>query len=54
MANSAKINGDRVAIEKFVKSITEKNYAEANKYLKVAVEEKLKAKIAAAAKEINI
>jgi len=40
----------KLTINKFVKAISEKNYAEANKYLKSAIEEKIKAKISEAAK----
>ena len=40
-------------IEKFIKCISEKNFAEGNKYLKAVVEEKLKARIANAAKKLS-
>jgi hypothetical protein len=40
-------------IEKFIKCISEKNFAEGNKYLKTVVEEKLKARIANAVKKLS-
>ena len=41
------------AILNFVKNVNEKNYAEANKYLQVALETKMKDRISAIAKEIG-
>jgi len=40
----------KLEISKFVKAISEKNYAAANKYLKNAIHEKLKQKISQVAK----
>jgi len=42
----------KTTIKKMIRSISEKNFAEANKYLKSAVETILKEKIAAAAKKV--
>ncbi len=41
---------EQKALTGFIKSLMEKNYAEANKYLKIAVHSKLKSKIEACAK----
>ena len=41
------------AIVNFVKNVNEKNYAEANKYLQVALEEKMKDRISSIAKKIG-
>ena len=41
-------------IEKFIKCIAEENYAKAHKYLKLVLEEKLKARIAKAVRTQRI
>ncbi len=48
MTNSA----SKENIVKFIKNISEKNFAEANKYLKNAVNEILKSRIADAVKKV--
>jgi hypothetical protein len=37
----------------FIKNMTEKNYAQANKYLQVSLEDKMKSRIEGAAKKIG-
>jgi hypothetical protein len=49
-AAKSKIN-ESSEIVKFLRSISQKNYSEANKYLQNVIESKLKAKMASALKE---
>jgi hypothetical protein len=49
-AAKSKIN-ESLEIVKFLRSISQKNYSEANKYLQNVIESKLKAKMASALKE---
>lgn len=44
---------EEAAIPMFIKSLAEKNYAEANKYLQAAVENKLRGRIANTAKKLG-
>ena len=46
------VSNGKPEIVNFVKSMTEKNYAEANKYLQAAIEQKAKQKIRNAVQEI--
>jgi len=50
MHNTDNNNNTKLNISKFVRAISEKNYAEANKYLKNAINEKIKTKISKIAK----
>lgn len=50
MQNTNNSNSIKLNINKFVKAISVKNYAEANKYLKNAINEKIKTKISKVAK----
>ena len=51
MSDTSNHQTGRSNILGFLKNITEKNYAEANKYLRSAVEDKMKVKISQAAKK---